>query len=705
MKHHLQPLLNPRSVTIVGASAQTDSVGEWSLKNLLKGGYKGNIYPVNPRYKELQGIRCYESLSDLPEVPELVIFSVGDHRVEDLLEQAISLGIPAAVLISPLMLDKDKAPYLQERIKKKIFDSGMLVCGANGMGFYNIRDNVWACGFESNRHKTPGKISLISHSGSGMSGILDCEERFRCNFAVSTGNELSVTMDQYLDYVLDLPETRAVGLFIETARNPIGFIKALEKAKKKRIPIVAIKVGRTEFSAKLAVSHSGAMAGNDATYDAIFDYYGVQRVRDMDELATTLILFAELQPVSQGSLVTMHDSGGERQLLIDLADEINVPLATLDKKTITSLESVLDPELPAVNPLDAWSRGGEDSDHRMARCFSILMKDPNVAIGAFVVVRGPESKIYLSYIDYLKKAHSESEKPVLLVCARQGSGFDIKAITATHSGFPVVDGLSTFLTGIKALFSYRDFLERKTFLSERIDQSKVDHWKKKLARKDIISESQALNLLADFGIPIARNQLASTWETALKAAKDIGFPVVLKTTASGILHKSVVDGVILNISGEEELQESYDDMNSCLGSDVLVAEMVKKGVEMLLGVYQDLQFGPIVVMGLGGIHTEVIKDVCFLLPPFDQSHAFSSLKKLRFYAMLENSHDISSKNILKFCSIASIFSCMIDQLRDDILELDVNPLVLNKDGCVAVDSLLVGVGQEKNLTNKDRSTN
>ena len=136
-------------------------------------------------------------------------------------------------------------------------------------------------------------------------------------------------------------------------------------------------------------------------------------------------------------------------------------------------------------------------------------------------------------------------------------------------------------------------------------------------------------------------------------------------------------------------------MNSCLGSDVLVAEMVKKGVEMLLGVYRDLQFGPIVVMGFGGIHTEVIKDVCFLLPPFDQSHAFSSLKKLRFYAMLENSHDISSKNILKFCSIASIFSCMIDQLRDDILELDVNPLILNKDGCVAVDSLLVGVGQEK----------
>ncbi len=176
----------------------------------------------------------------------------------------------------------------------------MLVCGANGMGFYNVRDHVWACGFDSCGHEAPGNVALISHSGSGMSGLIDSEARLRINFAVSTGNELGVTMDEYLDFVLDLPETKAVGLFVETARNPQGFRAALAKALERRIPVVALKTGRTIESAQLTVSHSGAMAGDDAAYEALFDRYGVQRVRDMDELATALILFAELPPIGPG---------------------------------------------------------------------------------------------------------------------------------------------------------------------------------------------------------------------------------------------------------------------------------------------------------------------------------------------------------------------------------------------------------------------
>ena len=364
MKHRLDPLLRPRSVAVVGASASTDSMGEWSLKNLLRGEYSGAIYPVNPNYEELQGVACFASLADLPEVPDLVIFGVGDLRLEGALDDAIALGIGAAVIMSTLVIDDDKSPDLRARIQKKIGDAKMLVCGGNGMGFYNIRDHVWACGFDSTDHVAPGHISLISHSGAGMSGLVDCEQRLRVNFAVSTGNELSVTMDQYLDFVLDLPETRAVGLFVETARNPEGLKAALEKAANLQIPIVALKVGRTEESARLTVSHSGAMAGDDSTFDALFDRYGVQRVRDMDQLATTLIMFAGLYPVGDGDLVTLHDSGGERQLMVDLADELGVPLTKLRPETVAALEEVLDPELPAVNPLDAWSRGGPGARER-----------------------------------------------------------------------------------------------------------------------------------------------------------------------------------------------------------------------------------------------------------------------------------------------------------------------------------------------------
>lgn len=294
MKHRLDPLLRPRSVAVVGASAKKDSLGEWALRNLKLGGYKGRLFPVNPNYDELQGERCFGSLADLPETPDLVVFAVGDHRIETSLDEAIAVGVPAAVIQSTLYLDDDPVPQLRERVHEKIRKAGMLVCGANGMGFYNVRDHVWTCGFDSTSHEAPGNVALISHSGSGMSGIIDCEERLRVNVAVSTGNELSVTMDQYLDFVLDLPETRAVGLFIETARNPAGFRQSLAKAADRGIPIVALKVGRTEKSAELAVSHSGAMAGIDATYEALFDRYGVQRARDQDEFTTMLIMFAEL---------------------------------------------------------------------------------------------------------------------------------------------------------------------------------------------------------------------------------------------------------------------------------------------------------------------------------------------------------------------------------------------------------------------------
>ena len=290
-KNSLDPLLRPKSVAILGASKTEDSVGQWALKNLIKGGYKGAIYPINPSYDSIQGISCFKSVSQLPETPDLAIFAVSDHRIEALFDEIIEAKISAAVIFSSLVVDNDKAPTLKERIQEKIRNSGILVCGANGMGFYNVRDSMWACGFDSSDHKPIGNVSLISHSGSGMSGILDCEDRLRFNFAVSTGNELSVTMDQYLNFVLDLPETKAVGLFIETARNPNGFIAALQKAKEKKIPIVALKVGKTEKSAKLTVSHSGAIAGDDDTYDALFDLYGVQRVRDTEELVASLILF------------------------------------------------------------------------------------------------------------------------------------------------------------------------------------------------------------------------------------------------------------------------------------------------------------------------------------------------------------------------------------------------------------------------------
>ena len=690
MKHRLDPLLRPRSVAIVGASNRPDSMGEWVLKNLRTGGYRGTIYPVNPAYEEVLGYRSFGTLSEIPDTPDLVVFAVSDARVEAALDDAIAAGIPAAVIQSTLVIDNDSVPLLRDRVREKIVKAGMLVCGANGMGYYNVRDHVWTCGFDSSEHAAPGNVALISHSGSGMSGIIDCEERLRINFAVSTGNELGVTMDEYLDFVLDLPETRAVGLFVETARNPDGFRAALMKAAQRRVPVVALKVGRTEKSAHLTVSHSGAMAGDDATYEALFDRYGVQRARDQDEFTTMLIMFAELHPTGAGGLVTLHDSGGERQLLVDLAHDAGVPLTDLSDETTRALEDVLDPELPAVNPLDAWSRGGPDAGETMTRSLTLMMQDTGAALGAIIHDRAPYGKIYPSYLSYMQRARAEAGKPVALVAARQGTGFDEAVVASTHAGFPVLDGVSQFLRGVHALFAYRDFLLQEPAETARPDMSVVDKWRGRLRRGEVLTEAESLTMLADFGVETSKPEAARTEQEVLAAATRIGFPVVLKTAKQGLNHKSDIGGVILGIGDEQQLRSMYQILSHRLGADVLVAPMAPSGVEMFLGIKRDSQFGPVVLLGFGGVLAETIDDVQFALPPFDVAHARRCVDRMQFRSLLDGVRGKPAVDIDSFCHAASRISVMANALSDVLSELDVNPVIVNEAGAIAVDALVVG---------------
>ena len=693
MTHRLDPLLRPRSIAVVGASARADSFGRWALKNVLRGKYSGDVYPVNPNYDELQGLRCYENLNELPQTPDLVIFGVGDTRIELALDEAIAARVPAVVIMSTLHMDDDTTPNLKDRVQKKLIDNDIVACGANGMGFYNIRDHVWATGFDSSHHEAPGNVTLISHSGSGMCSIVDCEERLRFNFVVSTGNELSVSMDEYLDFALDLPETDVVGLFIETARDPDGLRAAFEKAALRKIPIVALKVGRTEEAARLCVSHSGAMAGDDATYDALFDRYGVQRVHSIEELATALILFSELHPLGEGGLAAIHDSGGLRQLLVDLADEIGVPLTKLSAETVKELKAILDSDLPAVNPLDAWSRGGPGAGEVMTKSLSLMMQDSGIAVGAALLDRAPDGLIYPIYLGRLQRAHADSGKPVALVSSWQGTGSDESVVASTHAGIPVIDSVPNFLKGIRAMFAYRDFL-----LQEPTDLASLKHddcidWAVTLADSAVLGEAESLALLGAVDMPVVANRTAANAAEVSAAAAEIGFPVVLKTAMPGALHKSDIDGVFLNISDDKQLQSAYQELATRLGPLVLLARMAEPGVEMFLGIKRDPQFGPVVIIGVGGVHAEIVKDVVFALPPFDRAHARRLVDRLQLRELLNGARGRPAADIDAFCEVAARFSMVVDGLRDDIVEVDINPIIVHEAGCTIVDALIVGSGR------------
>ena len=692
-RHHvLDPLLRPASIAVVGASERQHSVGRRTIENLLTGEYPGRLYAVNPGYESVLGVPCFPNLEALPETVEHVVLTLGDARIEEALDAVIEHGATAATMMSALMLAEDSEPLLRDRIEAKVKASGLIVCGANGMGFYNCLDGVWVCGFDTREnHVRGGNVTLISHSGSGMAGIMDCEERIDFNLAVSTGQELCVRMDQYMDWALEQDGTRAIGLFMETARSPQGMIAAFEKANQKNIPVVVLKVGRTELAARLAVSHSGAIAGRDDTYQALFDRYGVQRVNDMDELATALIMFAQPHPVADGSLVSIHDSGGERQLLIDLAAEMNVPLARVRPGTEARLEGLLDPGLPPVNPLDAWGAGGPGADQIMEDCLAAMMSDDNAAIGAVIHDRGPLSSLYDEYFDYMRAGHEASGKPVFLVSNRQGTGTDSRAVTITREGFPVLDGIRPFLAGARCLFEYRDFQSRQTAPLPAPDKDAVLRWQSRLASGDTLEEYESTRLLGDFGVPVNPAELVSTEESLLDAAERFGYPLVLKTAEPGILHKTDCGGVVLNIETGEQLLTAYDDLSARLGAQVMLCPMLQvSGVEMVLGLVRDEQFGPLVMLGFGGVNVETIRDVAYALPPFDRTVAMHLLDKLQLRPLLDGLRDRPAVDASAFCIAAERFSMMAAALGNTVNEIDVNPVIVHPNGCVAVDALVIG---------------
>ena len=688
--HRLQPLLKPSSIAVLGASQKSGSVGNEVIVNLLRGGFEGSIYPVNPGYEEILGIACYPSLVDLPARPDMVIFAISDRRIESALDEVIALNIPACTIFSALILDNDSTPNLKQRIATKAQNAGLLVAGANGMGFYNVRDRVLAGGFDTRDHPYPGNVSLISQSGAGMSGIVDCEQRLQFNLAVSSGYELTVSMEDYLDYALDLKETKVVGLFLETSRYPHKLIQAFKKANQRRIPIVVLKVGRTDLAAELAVSHSGALAGSDQCYNAVFDRYGVQRVDDMDQLATTLIMFAQTDQITQGDVVSLHDSGGERQLMIDLADSLKVPLTKLQPSTITQLENLLDAGLPAVNPLDGWGAGGPNASAMMADCFTALLADTGAALGAVIHDRGPNSEVYSSYLNYLHQAHAASGKPVFLVANRQGSGTDELAITSTHNGFAVIDGVSQFLIGARCLLNYRDFQLREPMSSVGIDQTKCDYWRQRLQAETKVTETLASQCLANLGIPMLQSILVGSEKELALAAASVGFPLVLKTAQPEIDHKSDVGGVVLNIANQADLLKAYREIADRLGPKGMVAPMLQSsGIEMILGISRDSQFGPTVVAGFGGIFAEVLSDVAVLIPPFNATTVKRVLENLSMADLLKGARGASKVDVDSYCEVAARLSEIAVAFSDTLVEVDINPIMLTVDGCVGLDALMV----------------
>ncbi len=555
--------------------------------------------------------------------------------------------------------------------------------------FDNLDQNLRVVAFSSALDMRRGSIAFIAQSGSAFGALSHNDRRLGFNLSVSSGGEWATTAADYLDWALDQETTGVVGMFLETVRDPQAFMAGLQKAIHRRIPVVVLKVGRTPESAAMALSHTGAIAGSDAAYEALFEHYGVVRVDDIDEFAATLLLLSHNKRPSRGGLAAMHDSGGERELMVDIDANIGVPFARISPQTEARLAAALDPGLLPVNPLDAWGTGA-NTVANFTELMSALISDPDSAIG--VLFADIRDNYYLSdqYAEAMIAAAARSEKPIAIAVNYSWVRHEHIALRLTLSGVPVLDGTAEALKAVKHAFAVRDFHQRSTHVSETpVARETREFWLRRLAGEPL-TESDGLDLLDAYGITTPKRRRATSLAEALQAGEAIGYPVALKTAAAGIRHKTDVAGVHVGLRDGQDLMAAYEDLAARLGPEVLVQAMAPKGVEAALGVVNAGDFGPYVMIAAGGALIELMDDRAVALAPVNAQAADAMIARLKLARVLAGLRGAKPADRAALADALRRISHLAFDLRDNLVELDVNPLIVGPTGAVAVDALVVG---------------
>jgi acyl-CoA synthetase (NDP forming) len=688
-------MLEARSVAVIGASVKEGSLGRSMLEELERGGYDGEIFPVNPGYDEVLGHRCFPSIGEVPgDGVDLAILGVANQRIERAALDAVAAGARSIVTFSSLYEDEPPAPGLPpltERLAAIVRDAAIPMCGGNGMGFCHETMRLRATGFPTPDHLRHGPVTFISHSGSAFAALAFNDRGIGFNLLVSSGQELGSTMTDYMRYALGREETRVLALLLETVRDAEGFRTELERAATLDVPVIALKVGRTEGSKAMVTAHSGALAGEHGAYEALFDATGVHEVLTLEEMADAMKLFSSPRRVAGGrGVASVHDSGGERALFVDRAHDLGVAFAAIAPETLAAIEGVLDPGLEAANPLDAWGTG-IDADRIFAESFLALHEDPDTAAMAFVVDLTRQGEPYdEGYLQVAKDVWQATTKPFCVLSNLASAVALEEAAYLRDLGIPVLEGTSSGLVALRALIAHRDVRARGATEPPAPVRDEVrDRWRARFATGAEMSELEGLELLADYGLPVTDARAATSAGEAVDAADAVGFPVVLKTAAPGIAHKSDVDGVRLGLADTDAVRAAYDDVAGRLGSPVVVGAMAPSGVEVALGIVRDPTFGPLVLVAAGGILIELLHDRALAFPPFDETGARRLIDRLQMRPLLDGVRGAPPADVDSLARAVARLSVLASDLGDRLAELDVNPMIVSPEGCVAVDALVV----------------
>lgn len=697
----MEAIFAPRSVAVIGASTTPGKVGHDIFANILKGGYQGVLYPVNPTAKSILSVRAYPGVSDVPDEVDLAMIILPPQRAIQAVEDSITKGVQGIVIVSAGFREVGpEGRAIEDRIVAMCREAGVRVVGPNCLGVINPHPSVSLNASFSARMPASGNISFISQSGALCTAVLDfaADRDFGFSKFISIGNKADVDELDLLEYFHQDTDTNVILLYIEELRRGDRFIQTVKEitSGNRPTPVLAIKSGRTSAGAQAAASHTGALAGTEAVYDAIFEQAGVIRVNTIDELFDFANAFAFKVQSALGKMVRripsgnrvaiVTNAGGPGIVATDMTVSSGLELAQFNPETIEVLASHLPSAANLHNPVDVI---GDATQDRYENALAAVIRDDGVD-GALVILTPQSMTNALETAKAITKIAHRSHKPIM--CSFMGI-VDVSAGVEylQEQGYPVYRFPENAAKSFGALYRYSQWLNRQHLapykMTYDVDKARGIVTDCLAAGRTAIGEKDGNALLECYGFNVLPTRLAQSAEEAAAVAAEIGFPVVMKIVSPQILHKSDAGGVKVGIDGEDAAQRAYEEIVANAGAfdpeahidGVLVIQMAPAGQEVILGMNRYPGFGPLLMFGFGGIFVEVFKDVTFRLAPVDRNEARRMIKAIRAVKLLKGFRGAPAAD-LEALQQALVRLSDLATNHPEIKELDINPLLAHPEG-------------------------
>jgi len=701
----MKALLAPKSVAIIGASEDPTRIGGRLISFIYKHGYEGNICLVNPKYENIKGMRCYPSILESPHPIDCALIAVPEKKVTEVLSECGEFNVKSAIIFSAGFAETGDHAR-QAELKKLAADKNIRVCGPNCVGILNFHDGI-ALSFSQFLEidaLIPGNIAFISQSGALGGSLLNRAQDRGIGFSyfISTGNEADLEVSDYIKYLaLNDERTTVIAAVIEGFKDGSKFVEATEFALKRQKPVIVLKIGVTEAGKRAASSHTGALAGSDFVIENILRQQGIIRVRHYDELFETASLFSKGRIPKGNRVGILTTTGGGGVLMADYFVKSGLEIPEPSSKTRKIASKEISSFAQVANPFDLTAQLIQNPQ-MFPKVLNLFIEDDNFDIILIINSMTAGKRSETRALDILNGAKG-STKPIVTWWA---------AGSLSGPGFEVLDGSEVTLfkspdrcsTAVRKLVEYYDHIKMyqavRTSDVGKLDITNLDEAKRMLSSKcGQLSEHQSKNLLKLFDIKVTEEKLAKSPEEAIRFAEDIGYPIALKIDSPDIAHKTKAKAMKLNIVSEDQIQPAYDEIianaksydQSAKINGILVQEMVHNGLETIVGISQDPQFGPVIVFGLGGVFVNVIEDFALRMVPIEKLDAELMIKETKAAHILagkpmNNPLDVDAviETLLKVSNLAL-------SLKDYIAELDINPLwVFQKGyGVKALDGLVV----------------